>query len=59
MSRAVYPGEEIDVRLTLTAPTALGTHVLQLDGVKELYTFFESAGNVPWQKRIEVVAGAR
>jgi hypothetical protein len=56
LPRAVHPGEEIDVTFTLTAPATTGTHVLQIDGVKELYTFFESAGNVPWQKRIEVVA---
>lgn len=53
--RAVYPGEVVEVRLTLTAPDALGPHVLQLDGVQEMYTWFESAGNVPWQKRVEVV----
>jgi hypothetical protein len=52
----VDPGEEVDVRLTLEAPSRPGSYVVQFDGVKEGYAWFETGGNVPWQRRVEVEA---
>ncbi|MCA9602326.1 MAG: hypothetical protein KC417_09890, partial [Myxococcales bacterium] len=50
----VFPSDTIDVQATVTAPTEPGTYYFQLDGVKELYSYFETRGNVPWQKEIVV-----
>lgn len=51
---AVYPGETATLSFELTAPDTPGTYTFQCDGVKELVRFFETAGNVPWQKSIVV-----
>ena len=50
----VFPGETATLNFDLVAPAEAGTYTFQLDGVKELYRFFESSGNVPWQKQIRV-----
>lgn len=50
----VAPGETVTIDLQFAAPTRPGTHTFQLDGVEEGVRFFETAGNVPWQKTIVV-----
>jgi hypothetical protein len=57
ISHAVFPGESIDVEGTLTAPSERGEYVVQFDGVKEYFEFFETDGNVPWIKEIKVTLG--
>lgn len=46
------PGESVDLPFTFTVPAKAATYTLQFDLVKELYSWGESVGNVPWQKKI-------
>ena len=52
----VFPGDTAVISITWTAPLVPGTHVLQLDGVREGKHYFETVGNVPWQRTVVVAA---
>jgi|GEM_PF-4767549 len=57
ISQTVYPGESVEINGTLTAPSQKGEYIVQFDGVKEGFEFFETDGNVPWVKEIKVTLG--
>jgi len=50
----IMPGEEVVLNFEIKAPSEDGNWLFQVDGVKELWEFFETNGNVPWLKRIKV-----
>jgi hypothetical protein len=50
----VAPGQVITVPVTFQAPAPGGDYTVQLDLVQEEITWFEAAGNIPWQKKVAV-----
>ena len=52
----VPPGAEATIAADLPASTAVGHRVLQVDVVEEGITWFESAGDIPLQVGLDVIA---
>lgn len=52
---ALAPGEELEVILTVVAPTALGTTILEFDVVHEGVTWFADRGSPTTRRQVNVV----
>lgn len=50
----VQPGEEVEVPLTITAPTAPGDYALQIDLVQEMVSWFADKGGTPQKLKVTV-----
>ncbi|MGH9967889.1 MAG: hypothetical protein ACREBG_08690 [Pyrinomonadaceae bacterium] len=50
----VYPGEEIELPLAITAPSTPGEYVLEIDMVQEGVCWFKDKGSTPFRTRVRV-----
>lgn len=52
LSKDVPPGESETFSFQITAPNEEGVYTFQADMYRHGFTWFESRGNIPWQKKI-------
>jgi hypothetical protein len=52
--RDLWPGEEAEVSLSVTAPEEPGEYVLEVDLVQEGVSFFGEQGSATWRARVKV-----
>jgi hypothetical protein len=50
----LFPGEEVDISLKVTAPSAPGEYILEIDLVQEAITWFKDKGSTTWRARVKV-----
>jgi hypothetical protein len=54
LPRDLWPGEEAELRLTVTAPGQPGEYVLEIDLVQEGVAFFKDKGSRTWRAPVKV-----
>jgi hypothetical protein len=54
LPRDLWPGEEAELRLTVTAPGQPGDYVLEIDLVQEGVAFFKDKGSRTWHAPVKV-----